>query len=186
MASIIKRIPLTVECGASEHSLGATLSQNDSPATFYSRTFTATDKSYFVIEKEAAAIMDAVKKWNHPGHRFTLVTDQRAVSFMLDPKQLGKIRNTKLQLGRAELGNFYYHIEYRPGKQNFVANALSRVPSIASCYFDLSKFHQQLGNPGVSRLSHFERSKNLSFSTKDVKKSIKHIKSVPNLNPKFF
>ena len=126
VASIREGIPLTVECDASEHRIGATLSQNSSPVVFHSRTFTAT-------EKEAAAIMDAVRKWNHllHGHRFTLVTDQRAVSFMLDPKRLGKIKNTKLQLWRAELGNFDYHIEHRPGKLNVVADALSRVPSIA-------------------------------------------------------
>ena len=120
LASIREGIPLTVECDASEHSLGATLSQNGSLVAFHSCTFTATEKRYFVIEKEAAAIMDAVRKWNHllHGHRFTLVTDQRAVSFMLDPKRLGKIKNTKLQLQRGELGNFDYHIEHRPGKLN--------------------------------------------------------------------
>ena len=69
---------------------------------------------------------------------------------MLDAKQLSKIKNTKLQLWRGELGNFDYHIEHRPGKQNVVANALSRVPSNAFFYLDLAKIHQQLGHPGVS------------------------------------
>ena len=111
--------------------------------------------------------MDAVRKWNHflHGHRFTLVTDRRAVSFMLDPKGLAKIKNTKLQLSPAEWDNFDYYIEHRPGKLNVVAYALSRVASIASFYLDLAKIHQQLGHPGVSRLSHFVRSKNLPFST---------------------
>ena len=132
--------------------------------------------------------MDAVRKWNHllHGHQFTLVTDQRAVSFMLDPKRLGKIKNTKLQLWRAELGNFDYQIEHRPGKLNVVADALSRVPSIASFYLDLAKIHQQLGHPGVSRLSHFVRSKNLPFSTEDVKKVCQACKTCAELKPKFF
>ena len=104
MASIREEIPLTVECDASEHSLGTMLSHNGSPAAFHSRTFTATEARYSVIEKEAAAIMDAVRKRNHflHGHRFTLVTDQQAVNFKLDPKRLGKIKNIKLQLWRAE------------------------------------------------------------------------------------
>ena len=188
LASIREGIPLTVECDASEHSLGATLSHNGSPVAFHSRTFTATEKRYSVIEKEAAAIMDAVRKWNHllHGHRFTLVTDQRAVSFMLDPKRLGKIKNTKLQLWRAELGNFDYQIEHRPGKLNVVGDALSRVPSIASFYLDLAKIHQQLGHPGVSRLSHFVRSKNLPFSTEDIKKGCQACKTCAELKLKFF
>ena len=83
---------------------------------------------------------------------------------MLDPKRFGKIKNTKLQLCRTELGNYDYHIRHRPGKLN-VVDALSRVPSIASCYLDPAKIHQRFGHPGVSRPSHFVRSKNLSFST---------------------
>ena len=51
---------LTVECDASEHRVGATLSQNDLPAAFHSRTFTAPEKRYSIIEKEAAATRDAV------------------------------------------------------------------------------------------------------------------------------
>ena len=131
--------------------------------------------------------MNAVRKWNHflHGHRFTLVTAQRAVSFMLDPKRLGKIKNTKLQLWRAELDNFDYHTEHRPGKLNVVADALSRVPSIASFYLDLAKIHQQIGHSGEYRLSHFVRSKNLSFSTEDVKKSVKRVKPVLNLQQSF-
>ena len=72
-----------------------------------------------------------------PRHRFTLVSDQRAVSFMLNPKRLGKIENTKLQLWRAESGIFGHHIEYRTNKLNVVADALSRVPSIAFFYLGM-------------------------------------------------
>ena len=65
LASIREGIPLTVQWDASDHSLGATLSQNGSPVAFHSHTFSATEKRYFDIEKEAAAIMDAERKWNH-------------------------------------------------------------------------------------------------------------------------
>ena len=157
-----------------------------SPVAFHSRTFTATEKRYSVIEKEAAAIMNAVRKRNRffHGYRFTLVTDQRAVGLMLDSKRLRKIKNTKLQLWRAESGNFDYHIEHRPGKLN-VVDALSRILSTASFYLYLAIIHQQLRHPDISRPSHFVRFKNLPFSTEDVKKSVKHVKSVPNLNQSF-
>ena len=45
-----------------EHSLRATLSQNCSPTAFHSRSFTVTEKRYFVIEEEAAAIIGCSKK----------------------------------------------------------------------------------------------------------------------------
>ena len=114
------------------------------------------------------------------------MTDQRAVSFLLDAKRLGKIKNTKLQLWRAKLGNFDYHIEHRPGQLNVVADDLSRVPSIACFYLDFAKIHQQLGHPGLSRLSHFARSRNLPFSTEDVKKVCEACKTCAELKPKFF
>ena len=62
LASIREGIPPTVEFDASEHSHGATLCQNGSPVAFPFRIFTATEKRYFVIEKEAAAIIDSMKK----------------------------------------------------------------------------------------------------------------------------
>ena len=52
---------LTVECDASEHSLGETLGQNGLSVSFQSCTFTAIEKRYSVIKKEAALI-DAVNK----------------------------------------------------------------------------------------------------------------------------
>ena len=104
---------------------------------------------------------------------------------MLDSKRLGKIKNTKLQLWRAELGNFDYHIEHRLDHVNVVADALSRIPSTAPFYLDLAKIHRQLGHLGVSRLSRFVRSKNIPFSTEDIKKVCQTCKSVLNLNQSF-
>ena len=52
---------------------------------------------------------------------------QRSIAFMLDNRKRSKIKNDKIQSWRLmELSSFSYSIRYRPGKENVVADALSR------------------------------------------------------------
>ena len=107
--------------------------------------------------------MDAVRKWSYllHGKRFTLITDQRAVSFMFDPRRLGKIKHMKIQTWQSELGNFDYEIKHRHEKLNLAPDALSRLSYLGASIPDLVEIHEHLGHPGISRLSHFVRCKNL-------------------------
>ena len=86
-------VPFQVDCDASEHSVAATLSQEGRPVAFFSKTLNKSEKVYPVVEKEALAIMEAVRRWSHYlyGKCFDLVTDQRALSFMLDKASKGKV-----------------------------------------------------------------------------------------------
>ena len=188
LTSIDEKLPFVVECDASEHTLAATLNQGEKPIAFHLRTFSSNESRYSIAEKEAAAIIDAVRKWSHllHGRKFTLVTDQKAVSFMLHPKRLGKIKNNKIQMWRVKLGNFDYDIKHLPGKSNLAPDALSRACSITPFTEDLSQLHNKLGHPGISRLSHFVRSKNLPFSTEDVKKVCTSCKICAELKPQFY
>ena len=117
LTGVKEGVPFVVECDASEHRLAATLNQRGQPVAFHSRTFSRYESRYSTAQKEAAAIINAVRKWSHLslGRKLTLLTDQRAVSFMFDPKRIGKIKNTKPQLWRAELGSFDYQIMHQPG-----------------------------------------------------------------------
>ena len=183
-------IPFQVDCDASEHTIAATLSQGERPVAFFSRTLSQSEKSYSVIEKEALAIMEAVRRWSHYLHckRFDLVTDQRALSFILSKFHKGKVKNNKIQLWKAELSSFDYRIRHRPGKLNVVPDALSRTEVSASLYpsFDLKNIHKQLGHPGVIRMTHFVRSKNLPFSVEDIKRVCNECFTCAKLKPKFF
>ena len=111
-------IPFTTECDASEHTIAATLNQGGQSVVFHSRTLTPTDLRYLIVEKEAAAIIDAVRKCSHNlrGQKFSLITDQRAVAYMFNPQRIGKIKNMKLQIWRSESGNFNYENIHKPGK----------------------------------------------------------------------
>jgi len=73
----------------------------------FSRTLSKAELSHAAVEKEAAAIIECLRKWKHylTGKRFTLVTDQRSVAFMFDAKHRGKIKNDKIQRWRIELSS---------------------------------------------------------------------------------
>ena len=75
-------ISFTIECDASEHTIAATLNQGGQLVAFHSQTLTHTELCYPIVKKEAAAIIDAVRKWSHylHGQKFLLITDQRAVA----------------------------------------------------------------------------------------------------------
>ncbi|XP_064090685.1 LOW QUALITY PROTEIN: uncharacterized protein LOC135204401 [Macrobrachium nipponense] len=88
----------TVETDASDHAIAATLTQNDCPVAFFSRTLTRSEQGHSSVEKEAYAIVEALGKWRHYliGHHFKLITDQRSVKFMFDSKSNSKIKNDKI------------------------------------------------------------------------------------------
>ena len=74
--------------------------QGGQPVAFHSQTLSPTKLRYPIVEKEAAAIINAVRKWSHylHGQKILLITDQRAVAYMFYPQRTGKIKNMKLQI----------------------------------------------------------------------------------------
>ena len=81
------------------------------------------------MEKEALAIVEAVRKWAHllTGRRFKIVTDQRSVAFMYNNENHGKIKNDKVLRWWMELSEFAFDIAYRSGKLNAAPDTLSLV-----------------------------------------------------------
>ena len=79
-------LPFKVETDASDHAIAAILSQNGRPVAYFSRRLNAGEKKYPAIEKDATAIIESIRKWSSflKGKVFSLVTDQRSISFMFD------------------------------------------------------------------------------------------------------
>ena len=129
LRSVDESLPFTVECDASDVAVSATLNQGGRPVAFMSRTLQGSERHYPAFEKEATAVIEAVRKWSHLLSRntFTLVTDQRSVSFMFDSRRRTKIKNDKVQQWRMELASFSYVIQYRPGQQNVGPDTLTRA-----------------------------------------------------------
>ena len=80
---------------------------------------------YPTVEKEATAILEVVQKLTRflSRQHFTLVTDQKSVSLMLDNQKRTKIENKKIQCWLLELVSYSYNILYGPGKENSTADS---------------------------------------------------------------
>ena len=187
LSPIDEDIPFVVECDASDVAISASLNQNGRPVAFMSKTLSATECRYPAVEKEALAIIEAVRKWNHLLSRqpFILITDQKSVSFMFDNRKRSKIKNSKIQSWRLELAEFSYAIQYREGKDNVVPDSFTRA-HCAAVSKSLEEIHAQLCHPGVTRLLHFVKAKNLPFSTQDVRDVCSNCRICAELKPKFY
>ena len=129
MSAVDENAPFEVETDASEFALAGTLNQNGRPVAFFSRTLTKAELNHSAVEKEAAAIIESVRKWRHylTGKRFKLVTDQQSVAYMFEAKHKSKIKNDKIQRWRIELSTYNFDIVYRCGAENVLADTLSRI-----------------------------------------------------------
>ncbi|KRX14072.1 Retrovirus-related Pol polyprotein from transposon [Trichinella nelsoni] len=129
VTAIDDELPFTVETDASDHAIPATLSQLGKPVALFSRMLSNSEQRHSSVEKEAYAIVEAIRKWRHYllGHHFHLITDQRSVAFMFNNKQAGKAKNDKIMRWRLELSPYSYDIIYRSGDLNTKADALSRI-----------------------------------------------------------
>lgn len=123
--------PFVLTTDASNFALGAVLSQGnigkDRPVAFASRTLSKTEENYSAIEKELLAIVWAAQYFRPYlfGRKFMLYTDHQPLTYALNLKT----PNSKLVKWRLQLAEYDFEIKHRPGKQNAVADALSRIPS---------------------------------------------------------
>ena len=86
VVAIDDNIPFEVDTDASDVALVATLNQNGQPVAFFSRTLQDSELKHASVEKEAHAIIEAVRHWKHflTGRHFVLKTDQKSVPYMFD------------------------------------------------------------------------------------------------------
>lgn len=117
-----KEFVLTTD--ASNYAIGAVLSQDGHPICYASRTLNEHEINYATFEKELLAIVWGVgqNRVYLYGVRFTIQTDQRAISFLHNTKN----ENSRVLRWKIRLSEYDYKIEYLAGKENKVADALSR------------------------------------------------------------
>lgn len=179
--------PFQVETDASDYALAATLNQNGRPVAFFSRSLSDHEIRYPSIEKEAAAIVEAIRKWRHylTGRHFSILTDQQSVAYMFKTNHKGKIKNDKIMRWRIELSTYDFDIIYRPGCQNVSADALSRV-CMSMSISKLREIHEDLCHPGVTRMAHFVKTRNLPFSINEIRKTTQSCQACAECKPSFY
>ena len=114
-----------VETDACGQGIGAVLMQEGHPLAFISRQLKGKQLHLSIYEKELLAVIFAVRKWRHyllPGH-FIIKTDQRSLKYLLEQRLNTPIQQQWLP----KLLEFDYEIQYKQGKENLVADALSRM-----------------------------------------------------------
>ncbi|KAJ4764940.1 polyprotein [Rhynchospora pubera] len=114
-----------IETDASALGIGAVLMQDNKPLAFLSKSLGVKNQGLSTYEKELLALLTAVKKWRHYllGQPFVIRTDQISLKHLLEQK----ITTALQHKGMCTLLGLNYTIEYKKGKENKVADALSRV-----------------------------------------------------------
>lgn len=120
-------IPFEISTDASNEAIEAILSQNNIPIAFASKTLNKTESKYSTIEKELLGVVWGVKRFRCYvyGQPFTVFTDHKpllGIHKLKDPSS----RLLRLYL---KLSEYSITLEYKPGKYNTVADALSRLPT---------------------------------------------------------
>jgi hypothetical protein len=119
--------PFTLETDASGKGIEAVLMQRARPIAFFSQSLGPKGTAQSVYHKEAIAILEALKKWRHYflGSELIIKTDHQSLKYMMNQRISEGVQH-KLML---KLLEFNYTIEYKKGKENIVADSLSRHPS---------------------------------------------------------
>jgi len=109
------------------------LHQDGRPIAFFSHPFAARHLKTAAYEHEIIGLVQAVRHWRPYlwGRAFVVQTDHYALKFMLDQR----LSTIPQRHWVSKLFGYDFSVEYRPGKGNVVADALSRwdgdVPLLA-------------------------------------------------------
>ncbi|KAI4331788.1 hypothetical protein L6164_016743 [Bauhinia variegata] len=104
--------------------------QDEHPITYESRKLNDTKKNYTIQEKEMTAIIHCLRIWRHYllGSKFVIMTDNVATSYFQTQKKLSPNQARWQDF----LAKFDYELQYKTGKANVVADALSRKDELAT------------------------------------------------------
>jgi len=125
--------PLFITSDASMSGLGYVLSHDREQKEVVwigSRVLSQAERSYANVEREALAIIEAVKFFHHfiAGRRFTILSDHRPLQYIFNFKPVSERISARLQRWAITLKQYDCIIEYQKGNFMYIADMLSRLP----------------------------------------------------------
>src|SRR5204862_3874394 len=122
--------------------VGAVLVQNGHPVAYESTKLNSHQLNYSVHDKEMCAIMHALDKWRPflLGRNFKVYTDHRSLVYFKTQSNL----NQRQLRWQEKAADYDMEILYKPGKENVVADALSRIRINLLCPLPTHSLRQQV------------------------------------------
>ena len=119
-----------IECDASGIGIGAVLMQERHPIAFFSEKLNGAALNYPTYDKELYALVRALQTWQHYlwPKEFVIHTDHESLKHLKGQGKLNKRHAKWLEF----IETFPYVIKYKQGKENVVADALSRRYALIS------------------------------------------------------
>lgn len=126
--------PFIIETDASQLAAGAALLQEFDEGKriigYYSKKLSSTQRKYSATEKECLAVLLAVENFRHyiEGATFTVITDAKSITWLFSISAANA--NSRLLRWALRLQSYDFVLQYRKGKENVLADCLSRIESI--------------------------------------------------------
>ncbi|XP_052621730.1 uncharacterized protein LOC128127310 [Lactuca sativa] len=113
-----------IECDASGIGIGAVLMQEGKPLAYFSEKLSGATLNYPTYDKELYSLVRALKTWQHYlwAKEFVIHSDHESLKFLKGQHKLNKRHARWMEF----IETFPYVIRYKKGKENVVADALSR------------------------------------------------------------
>jgi hypothetical protein len=125
-----------VDCDASGSGIGAILHQGEGPLAFFSLAMQLHHAKLAAYERELIGLVKAVRHWlpylwTRP---FVVRTDHFSLKYLLDQR----LSTIPQHAWVSKLFGYQFTVEFKPGKQNTAADALSCCDEEGSAVFALS------------------------------------------------
>ena len=134
------KYPVQVVADSSSYDIGAILSHSidgqERPVFFASRSLTDVEKKYSQLEREALALIFALKRFHFYlyGINFTLVTDHKPLlGLFSQDKNIPVMASGRIQRWSLMMQTYRFNLKHRSGVNLGAADTLSRLPLDVPC-----------------------------------------------------